>query len=192
MTDESESETLKLTVETWELLLKVNYTVNSNTRFIPDIALYRLPDFWNIADGNGDCEDYAVTKRRLLLKEGIPGRFLWLATCYTEGPKRQITEQGRTFWLPGLRGRGGYHAVLLVDTDKGTLVLDNRFNYVEPWDGSGVGLVLEADPGEEFRGSRRERRFGSRGFGQDGREVGFFAGYRWDWVCRNGEWEKVG
>lgn len=52
-------------------------------------------------------EDYAIAKRCDLKKHGIESRF---ATCWTE------TDE--------------YHAVLIVRTDKGDFVLDNRYNDV--------------------------------------------------------------
>jgi len=73
-----------------------------------DIDLYGQPEFWTIIDRvrGGDCEDFAIEKRRRLMVEGIPSDELRLATCWDE------------------TGEG--HAVLTVDTDQGTLVLDNR------------------------------------------------------------------
>ena len=50
-------------------------------------------------------------KQDLLKKQGIES---FMATCWTE--------------------TGGYHAVLLVDTDKGTFALDNRFETVWNYD----------------------------------------------------------
>ena len=62
-------------------------------------------DLWQAGAPSGDCEDYALTKRQRLLAAGLPGAALHLATVL----------------LP----HGERHAVLAVDTDQGTLVLDN-------------------------------------------------------------------
>ena len=62
-------------------------------------------DLWQAGAASGDCEDYALTKRQRLLAAGLPAAALQLATVL----------------LP----QGERHAVLAVDTDRGTLVLDN-------------------------------------------------------------------
>lgn len=64
-------------------------------------------------DGTGDCNKYALTKRRELIAQGLPREALLLATAKTE------------------RGEG--HLVLVVRTDQGDLVLDNRVAHVVVW-----------------------------------------------------------
>lgn len=63
----------------------------------------------------GDCDDYAVTKQYLLLKEHhFPKSALRLVYC-----KRHM----------GLQ----HHLVLAVDTNRGTFILDNISHIVAPW-----------------------------------------------------------
>ena len=69
-------------------------------------------DLWVVAPLAGDCEDFALTKREALRAAGLPAGALRLATAYTEA--------------------GEYHTVLTVQTERGTLVLDNRFAEVRP------------------------------------------------------------
>ncbi|WP_236759154.1 transglutaminase-like cysteine peptidase, partial [Agrobacterium tumefaciens] len=57
--------------------------------------------------------DYAVTKRQRLLRAGWPSGALRIATARTS--------------------TGIGHAVLVVSTSQGDLVLDNRTNVVKPW-----------------------------------------------------------
>jgi predicted transglutaminase-like cysteine proteinase len=64
-------------------------------------------------DGTGDCNKYALTKRRDLIAMGWPRNTLLLATATTE------------------RGEG--HLVLVARTDRGDLVLDNRVAQVSDW-----------------------------------------------------------
>ena len=64
-------------------------------------------------DGTGDCNKYALTKRRDLIAQGFPRDALLLATATTE------------------RDEG--HLVLVVRTDQGDLVLDNRLARVVDW-----------------------------------------------------------
>lgn len=62
-------------------------------------------DLWRADAAAGDCEDYALTKRARLRAAGLPAGAVRLATAA----------------LPS----GELHAVLTVETDRGTLVLDN-------------------------------------------------------------------
>ena len=55
----------------------------------------------------GDCEDYALLKRKILLNSGFERKDLHLACCWCENDE--------------------YHCVLLVNTDKGWFILDNRY-----------------------------------------------------------------
>ncbi len=69
---------------------------------------------WRYAtDGHGDCNTFALSKRRALIARGWPEETLLLATAYTE------------------RGEG--HLVLVARTSQGDLVLDNRLAPVVDW-----------------------------------------------------------
>lgn len=107
---------IELTHETEAMLMGVNHEVNANIKYRDDVSLYEKVEFWTVVHGigEGDCEDYALTKRQLLIGLGLPPEDLRLATCWTETNE--------------------YHAVLTVETDKATLVLDNRFPYPYQWD----------------------------------------------------------
>lgn len=65
--------------------------------------------------GPGDCEDFALTMRRILRGRypEYSGSFL-IATAYTEEDQ--------------------YHAVLTIETSGGTIVCDIRFPECAPWD----------------------------------------------------------
>lgn len=98
----------------WAMLNRVNRAVNRRPYRI-DMDLYGQEDFWEaIGPKGGDCEDYALAKRAELLRLGLPLNALRLAVCRTE------------------TGEG--HAVLTVDTDKGTYVLDNRHEQPMRWE----------------------------------------------------------
>jgi predicted transglutaminase-like cysteine proteinase len=103
---------------TWAQLEQVQQQVNEKVRFESDMAKYGLDEYWETADDTGDCEDIALAKRKMLLDQGWPAEALRMATA--------VDEQGQL------------HAVLTVDVTyahgrRGTYVLDNRFNHVEPW-----------------------------------------------------------
>jgi predicted transglutaminase-like cysteine proteinase len=69
---------------------------------------------WDYAlTGSGDCNSFALTKRRALIALGWPEETLLLAAAYTE------------------RGEG--HLVLVARTSQGDLVLDNRLKPVVDW-----------------------------------------------------------
>jgi predicted transglutaminase-like cysteine proteinase len=111
-----------LTEEIWKTLLKVNSTVNSSVRPLPDREHYGRSEYWTLSsDGYGDCEDYALTKRKDLIAAGLPLSALRMAVVVT--PKRER------------------HAVLLVETDKGEFVLDNLRSAILPWQVTGYRWV---------------------------------------------------
>lgn len=70
-------------------------------------------DVWKVNVRSGDCEDFALTKRSKLISMGWSSRALRIATAYTPS------------------GEG--HAVLVVRTDQGDLVLDNRKSSIKNW-----------------------------------------------------------
>jgi predicted transglutaminase-like cysteine proteinase len=90
--------------------------INSAINELPyksDPERYNSPEFWTEIDSNGgDCEDFALAKRAALLAAGADHSDLHLATCFIE--------------------TGGFHAVLVVDTNEGSFVLDNRFPFPMP------------------------------------------------------------
>lgn len=97
-----------LTNKIWKTICDVNRYWNWKIEYVSDKEHYGRLDFWTYPnDDKGDCEDYAIAKKRDLGSKKIPA---YLATCRTE--------------------KGILHAVVLVDTDRGTFCLDNRKNQV--------------------------------------------------------------
>jgi len=96
----------------------VNRKVNRSTRRMPDWELYHVNDYWTAAgegaDARGDCEDLALEKRRELIDAGISAKALSIALAQTP--------------------EGEDHAVLIVATDSGDIVLDNLTDKISPWD----------------------------------------------------------
>lgn len=88
---------------------RINAQVNASVTYKTDLAQFEVPEFWQEAGKFGDCEDYALLKRALLLEQGWSSDKLNLCCCWVE--------------------TGGYHCVLLVDTDKGFYILDNRYDW---------------------------------------------------------------
>jgi predicted transglutaminase-like cysteine proteinase len=95
---------------TLDTLRKVNNRINH--LIIPRIDAAGDDD-WESNVTSGDCEDFALTKRAELVAAGVSPRALRLAIAKTPS------------------GEG--HAVLVVKTSKGDLVLDNRTDAIKNW-----------------------------------------------------------
>lgn len=100
----------------FEQLQETNSAVNSSVRFVPDPENSGLEENWDYPQqGRGDCEDFVLEKRRLLVDSGLPSASL---TCGIVFHQVQLYP----------------HAVLLVETTAGTFVLDNLYDDVMCWD----------------------------------------------------------
>lgn len=106
---------IKLTAEAMAALEAVNARVNR--AITPQREAL---DNWAINPAAGDCEDYALTKRAALVRAGFPASALRIAI--------------------GKTGSGESHAVLLVMTGQGALVLDNLAAAIRPLARSGMRL----------------------------------------------------
>ena len=100
---------MALTEQNWKQLVKINSSVNQAIKPVEDGRI----DQWSVYVKQGDCEDYALTKQRELLRNGWSSDALLITTAY----------------LPD----GAYHAVLVVRTDRGEFVLDNLNPLIQPW-----------------------------------------------------------
>jgi len=103
-----------LSPKAWTDLVQVNTWVNDTVKPVTDIEHWGVVERWNLPDdGKGDCEDYVLLKRRMLIEAGWPREAL-LITVVREA-------------------NGDGHAVLTVKTDKGEYVLDNQDPDVKLW-----------------------------------------------------------
>lgn len=82
-----------------DILRAVNASVNASIKPRADTV-----DVWTLNPAYGDCEDYAITKRALLIQAGLPAGALRIAVG---------------------RSPSGPHAVLVAITNQGAVVLDN-------------------------------------------------------------------
>lgn len=103
------------TLEEW--LTEVTTSVNQEIKPVSDIDLYCKEEYRTYPNGRGDCEDYVLLKRRILMRAGISASDLLITV------------------LKKLDGEG--HAVLTVRTDQGDFILDNLNDVVKPWDKTG-------------------------------------------------------
>jgi predicted transglutaminase-like cysteine proteinase len=120
--DTSEPEVVPLTRQAWQLIVTVNAKVNATIKPLTDDDHWGVADVWSLPDdGYGDCEDYQLLKRKLLVQAGLPRRALRMTVVIDE------------------KGQG--HAVLMARTDRGDLILDNKVPSVLPWHQTGYIYV---------------------------------------------------
>jgi predicted transglutaminase-like cysteine proteinase len=131
-TDATEPPVVELDEHKWKTIVAVNGAVNANIAPLSDLVHWGTMDHWDYPDdGFGDCEDYQLLKRKLLVKAGFPRRALRMAVVLDED-------------------RAG-HAVLMVRTDRGEFILDNKREIVLPWLRTGyIFLKREGDVGHAW------------------------------------------
>jgi predicted transglutaminase-like cysteine proteinase len=111
-----------LTATALKDLVSVNRYVNDTIKPMTDIDHWGTIEKWSYPDdGYGDCEDYALLKRRLLIRAGWPREALLLTVV------RDRHDEG--------------HAVLTVKTDRGEFILDNQVEEVLPWSETGYRFI---------------------------------------------------
>jgi predicted transglutaminase-like cysteine proteinase len=111
-----------LTEKTWSDLIKVNNGVNDSIKAITDVDHWGVVERWNMGeDGYGDCEDYALLKRKMLMQAGWPREALLMTVVRDK------------------KGEG--HAVLTVKTNRGEFILDNQEAEVLDWTKTGYKFV---------------------------------------------------
>ena len=113
VSDNSHLRRLALTAARWKLLQQINARVNSSIAPVSDLDLYAVPERWDYPVYAGDCEDYVLLKKRELENLGFPSHALLITVVLDEA------------------GEG--HAVLMVSTNQGDFVLDNRRDAVIRW-----------------------------------------------------------
>jgi predicted transglutaminase-like cysteine proteinase len=89
-------------------------SVNKAVKPKSDLELYGQDEYWTYPVDAGDCEDYALAKRRALMGDGVSASNLLLTVL------RQPNGEG--------------HAVLTVRTNIGDVILDNLTDSVLNWD----------------------------------------------------------
>jgi predicted transglutaminase-like cysteine proteinase len=123
-----------------ELVKKINSQINEATHEISDRRQYKLPDYWALpTEAGGDCEDFALLKKRELVRLGVDPRRLLLAT---------VLDQRR---IP--------HAVLVYRTPNGDLLLDNQRDQLVKWAQSRYIFLRMQNPDKptEWVGGFRQR-----------------------------------
>lgn len=116
----------------WRVVQRVNRNVNAAVAPVSDMDNYGVEERWTYpANGRGDCEDYVLLKRRLLIEAGFPRQSL-LITVVREA-------------------NGDGHAVLTLTTTSGDFVLDNKRDGVRRWSATGYAFIkrqAQEDPNQ--------------------------------------------
>ena len=112
---------VKLTQASWSRLIDVNAAVNSMIKPVTDQEMWGKEEVWSYPANKGDCEDYVLLKRKLLMKAGFAEGNLLITVV------RQADGSG--------------HAVLTVSTDQGDFVLDNLRGEVRLWNQTGYAFL---------------------------------------------------
>ena len=114
----------------WMDLVRINTWVNETIKPLTDIKHWGVVERWSYPDdGYGDCEDYVLLKRRMLIQSGWPRGALLVTVVRNE--KDEV------------------HAVLTVTTDKGDYILDNENKNILLWSKTRYQFVKrqsQADP----------------------------------------------
>jgi predicted transglutaminase-like cysteine proteinase len=119
-----------LTTKAWKDLVHINAWVNNTIKPITDLEHWGVVERWSYPDdGYGDCEDYVLLKRRMLMRAGWPRQALLITVVRDK--------------------RGDGHAVLTVKTDRGEFILDNQAEEIVLWSETGYRFVKrqsQSDP----------------------------------------------
>src|SRR5690348_8742216 len=100
--------------KSWKDLVRINKHVNDSIKPMTDMDHWGVVEKWSYPDdGYGDCEDYVLLKRRMLIQSGWPREALLVTVARNEKDKG--------------------HAVLTVTTDKGDYILDNQNKNILLW-----------------------------------------------------------
>ncbi len=102
---------------------RINSDVNASVSYMSDSEQFGVPEFWCEArNGFDDCDGYALLKRELLRRQGFDADKIHIATC----------------WI-NVKADNTGHCVLIVETDKGQVILDNNLKDPVPLNFESVG-----------------------------------------------------
>jgi predicted transglutaminase-like cysteine proteinase len=97
----------------WSVVHEVNEAVNYSIMPKTDLEIYGREEVWAYPDIAGDCEDYVLLKRHMLMERGFSAADLLITVV------RKPDGEG--------------HAVLTLRSAEGDYVLDNLEDEVKPW-----------------------------------------------------------
>ncbi|MBM3635580.1 MAG: transglutaminase [Alphaproteobacteria bacterium] len=121
-----------LTPSLWSQIEMINHSVNASIREADDREVFGVIERWDYpSSGAGDCEDFALQKRKELTDIGVPRQALLMTV---------VTDEN-----------GAGHAVLTLRSNRGDFVLDNRTDKILNWQSTSyvfVKMQSEQNPNE--------------------------------------------
>jgi predicted transglutaminase-like cysteine proteinase len=100
----------------------INRRVNHQIEPATDMEIYGVAEYWTLPKTRGDCEDYALLKRHVLIARGWPSGALLMTVVRDE------------------KNEG--HAVLTARTTQGDFILDNKIDVVRLWNQTPYHYVM--------------------------------------------------
>jgi predicted transglutaminase-like cysteine proteinase len=111
-----------LSPDMWRDIEQINKSINAAIEPVSDGDHWGVVDQWDYpTDGKGDCEDYALLKRKLLIAAGVPRQALLMTVVRDEN--------------------GDGHALLTLKTNRGDYALDNKVDEVRLWSATGYQYI---------------------------------------------------
>lgn len=113
--------------EHWAQLQQINALVNREIQGVGDndhYGIYKMGiiNWWTYPDdGAGNCNDYVILKKKLLIEAGWPRSALLLTVV--------------------LDKQNEGHLVLMARTNNGDLILDNLSDTIKGWEGTGYTFI---------------------------------------------------
>lgn len=105
----------------------INRAVNREVRQIEDVDQYGREEHWALPTRRGgDCEDLVLLKKKMLIEKGVPSSALLISTVLDKNLNS--------------------HAVLVLRTAGGDMVLDNLTNRILPWNKTGYTFLKLQNP----------------------------------------------
>ncbi|MEN0000053.1 MAG: transglutaminase-like cysteine peptidase [Pseudomonadota bacterium] len=98
----------------WQAMVTINNQINSAVLPRTDMQIWGREELWSYPTTVGDCEDFVLLKRHMLIERGFSPANLLITVV------RQRNGEG--------------HAVLTVRTDHGEFILDNLTSEIKAWE----------------------------------------------------------
>ena len=120
--DHAQESRFDATAERLKELDEINRTINKEIAPATDMEVYGVNEYWTLPRTRGDCEDYALLKRKNLIAKGWPVSALLMTVVRDE------------------KGEG--HAVLTARTVQGDFIIDNKIEDVRMWNKAPYQFVM--------------------------------------------------
>ena len=103
----------KVTDYGWDVIREINRAVNFSVTPKTDLDIFGKEEVWAYPNVSGDCEDYVLLKRHMLIERGFSPADVLITVV------RKPDGEG--------------HAVLTLRTSEGDYVLDNLVDEIKSW-----------------------------------------------------------